>query len=101
MCPQQVPQQLCVQVQMRILHELVGEIFNAAIAVASEKDADLRYNEVRGAFVPIKEDTWQEVCRMRLAVCCIDELQTLLHSHSKMERYMSTQGLGGLGNATW
>ena len=56
-----------MQVQMHMLHQLVGEVFNAAITVASEKDADLRYNEVRGAYLPVKEDSWQEVCRMRLA----------------------------------
>lgn len=82
--------------QMKILHELVGEVFNAAIAVASEKDADLRYNEVRGAFVPIKEDTWQEVRRMRLVVCCIHKLQTLLHSHSKTERRIQFTSTGWL-----
>ena len=68
---------------MQTLHHLVGEVFNAAIFVASEKDADLRYNEVKGAFLPIKEDTWQEVRRMRLAMCLNHDAQTLLHSRSK------------------
>ena len=66
-CGQQVSQQQCVHVQMHVLRQLVGEVFDAAVFVASEKDADLRYNEVRGAFLPVKEDTWQEVRPMRPA----------------------------------
>ena len=72
--------------QMHLLRQLVGEVFDAAIAVASEKDADLRYNEVRGAFLPIKEDTWQEVCPTRLAVCSAHNAQALLHSHSRLKQ---------------
>lgn len=48
--------------QMQVVRQVAGEIFNAALTIASEEDADLKMNEVRGAFPPIKEDTWQEVC---------------------------------------
>ena len=73
-------QRQCVQVQMHMLRQLVGEVFDAAIFVASDKDADLRYNEVRGAFLPVKEDTWQEVRRMPLAsLSCLQSAESYVH----------------------
>ena len=47
--------------QMQIARQVAGEAFEAALTVASEIDADLRVSEIRGAFLPIKEDSWQEV----------------------------------------
>ena len=46
---------------MRIAAQVAGEVFDAALTVASERDTDIQVRELRGAFPPIKEDTWQEV----------------------------------------
>ncbi len=46
---------------MQIAAQVAGEVFNAALTVASERDADIQVRELKGAFPPIKEDTWQEV----------------------------------------
>ena len=47
--------------QMQIARHVAGEVFNAALTIASERDPDLRITELKGAFPQIKEDTWQEV----------------------------------------
>lgn len=46
---------------MQIARHVAGEVFDAALTVASERDPDVRFNELKGAFPLIKEDTWQEV----------------------------------------
>ena len=52
---------LSLNAQMQIIRQVAGEVFDAALSIASDQDKDLRVNEVRGAFPLIKEDTWQEV----------------------------------------
>lgn len=52
---------MSLNAQMHIIRQVAGEVFDAALSIASDQDKDLRLNEVRGAFPPIKEDTWQEV----------------------------------------
>ena len=47
--------------QMQIARQVAGEVFTAALTIASERDPDLRVNELRGAFPQMKEDNWQEV----------------------------------------